>query len=132
MRVTQAPVFLDKSWPPAEHDLHAISMIEARAPRLAGDAFIPRLSRMAVGAAGVRRRGGGVIMMGRMSRVFALLGVARWLGWSGQALAAARVALVVGNGDYAAEIGKLKNPTSDAQLRADTLTGLGFEVALVT
>src|SRR5688572_2532456 len=74
--------------------------------------------------------------MGRMSRVFALLvaplGVALWLVWSGEASAAARVALVVGNGDYAAEIGKLKNPTSDAQMMADTLTGLGFEVALVT
>jgi uncharacterized caspase-like protein len=71
-------------------------------------------------------------MMGRMSRVFALLGVALWFVWSGEASAAARVALVVGNGDYAAEIGKLKNPTSDAQMVADTLTGLGFEVALVT
>ena len=71
-------------------------------------------------------------MMGRMSRVFALLGVALWLAWPGEASAAARVALVVGNGDYAAEIGKLKNPTSDAQMMADTLTGLGFEVALVT
>ncbi len=71
-------------------------------------------------------------MMGRMSRVFALLGVALWLAWSGEALAAARVALVVGNGDYAAEIGKLKNPASDAQLMADTLNGLGFEVSLVT
>ena len=71
-------------------------------------------------------------MMGRMSRVLALLGVALWLVLSGEALAAARVALVVGNGNYAAEIGKLKNPTSDAHLMADTLTGLGFEVALVT
>jgi uncharacterized protein YgiM (DUF1202 family) len=71
-------------------------------------------------------------MMGRMSRVFALLGVALWLAWPGEASAAARVALVVGNGDYTAEIGKLKNPTSDAQMMADTLTGLGFEVSLVT
>jgi len=71
-------------------------------------------------------------MMGRMSRVFALLSVALWLGWSGEAVAAARVALVVGNGDYAADIGKLKNPASDAQMMADTLTGLGFEVSLVT
>jgi uncharacterized caspase-like protein len=75
-------------------------------------------------------------MMGRMSRVLALLvaplGVALWLVWSGEVLAAARVALVVGNGDYAAAIGKLKNPTSDAKMMADTLTGLGFDVALVT
>ena len=75
-------------------------------------------------------------MMGRMSRVFALLSVALWLAWSGEALgdsgAAARVALVVGNGDYAPEIGRLKNPVNDAQLMADTLKGLGFEVSLVT
>jgi hypothetical protein len=78
-------------------------------------------------------------MLGRMSRVFALLVaplvVALWLAWSGEAMGdsgAARVALVVGNGDYAAEIGKLKNPAGDAQLMADTLTGVGFEVALVT
>ena len=70
-------------------------------------------------------------MMGRMSRAIALLGVALWLGWSGEALAAARVALVVGNGEYAQEIGKLKNPTSDAQLMADTLKSLGFEPATV-
>jgi uncharacterized protein YgiM (DUF1202 family) len=67
-----------------------------------------------------------------MSRIFALLGVALWLAWPGAALAAARVALVVGNGDYAAEIGRLKNPTSDANLMAKTLTDLGFEVSLVT
>ena len=76
-------------------------------------------------------------MVGRMSRVFALLGVALWFAWAGDAAlgasgAAARVALVVGNGDYAAEIGKLKNPTSDATLMAKTLTDLGFEVSLVT
>jgi uncharacterized caspase-like protein len=67
-----------------------------------------------------------------MSRIFALLGVALWLALPGEALAAARVALVVGNGDYAAEIGRLKNPTSDATLMAKTLTDLGFEVSLVT
>jgi uncharacterized caspase-like protein len=66
-----------------------------------------------------------------MSRVFAMLGVAFWLGLSGEAWAAARVALVVGNGEYAPEIGKLKNPAGDAQLMADTLRSLGFEVALV-
>ncbi|HJR20639.1 MAG TPA: caspase family protein, partial [Dongiaceae bacterium] len=71
-----------------------------------------------------------------MSRALALLGVALWLVWSGEALGAsgavARVALVVGNGAYAPEIGKLKNPASDAQLMADALKGLGFEVAVVT
>jgi uncharacterized caspase-like protein len=47
------------------------------------------------------------------------------------ALADARVALVIGNGDYGDEIGKLKNPTNDATLMAETLRGLGFEVSLV-
>jgi uncharacterized caspase-like protein len=47
------------------------------------------------------------------------------------ALADARVALVIGNGDYGTDIGKLKNPTNDAALMAETLRGLGFEVSLV-
>ena len=69
-------------------------------------------------------------MMGRMSRCSRCW--ASRSGWRGRARpAAARVALVIGNGDYAAEIGKLKNPASDAQLMADALSGLGFEVALV-
>jgi uncharacterized caspase-like protein len=46
-------------------------------------------------------------------------------------LADARVALVVGNGDYEGDLGKLKNPTNDAALMADTLKGLGFDVVLV-
>jgi uncharacterized caspase-like protein len=67
----------------------------------------------------------------------AMLGVALWpalsaFGFSGEAFAAARVALVVGNGDYGPEIGRLKNPGNDARLMAETLEGLGFEVALVT
>ncbi|HEV8392145.1 MAG TPA: caspase family protein [Dongiaceae bacterium] len=70
--------------------------------------------------------------LGRRGRVFAIVGVALWLALSGEAFASARVALVVGNGNYTPEIGKLKNPAGDAQLMADTLTGLGFEVALVT
>src|SRR5262245_32338780 len=74
-------------------------------------------------------------MMGWVSRVVALLGVALWLSLSGGlsngAFAAARVALVVGNGEYGAEIGKLKNPANDAQLMAATLKDLGFDVALV-
>ncbi len=71
-------------------------------------------------------------MIGHVGRVVAIMGIALWLALSGQALAAARVALVVGNGDYGPEIGKLKNPDSDAKLMAKTLEGLGFEVALVT
>jgi uncharacterized caspase-like protein len=36
-----------------------------------------------------------------------------------------RVALVIGNGQYHS-VPRLANPTHDAQLIADTLTGLGF------
>jgi uncharacterized caspase-like protein len=71
-------------------------------------------------------------MIGRAGRTIAMVGVALWLALSGQAWASARVALVVGNGDYGAEIGKLKNPANDAKLMAETLKGLGFDVALVT
>jgi uncharacterized caspase-like protein len=41
------------------------------------------------------------------------------------------VALVIGNSEYGPEIGKLKNPASDAKLMAETLKGLGFSVDLV-
>jgi len=78
----------------------------------------------------------GRVMIGQVGRVVALLGVALWLslsaGMSDGAFAAARVALVVGNGDYGAEIGKLKNPPNDAKLMAQTLKDLGFDVSLVT
>ncbi|HJT11713.1 MAG TPA: caspase family protein, partial [Dongiaceae bacterium] len=70
-------------------------------------------------------------MMGRIGRAFVLLSIALCLVLPGDAWAATRVALVVGNGAYAPEIGKLKNPRNDAQLMAETLQGLGFEVALV-
>ena len=42
-----------------------------------------------------------------------------------------RVALVIGNSEYGAAIGKLKNPANDAKLMAETLRGLGFSVDLV-
>lgn len=76
-------------------------------------------------------------MFGRVGRVVAVLGIALWLplvwlAMPGQASAAARVALVVGNGDYGPEIGRLKNPANDARLMAETLEGLDFEVTLVT
>ncbi|HEY1382486.1 MAG TPA: caspase family protein [Dongiaceae bacterium] len=81
-------------------------------------------------------------MVGRFGRRFAMVGVAFWLalsglvisglGFSSEALASARVALVVGNGDYGPEIGKLKNPANDAKLMSDTLKDLGFDVSLVT
>jgi uncharacterized caspase-like protein len=88
------------------------------------------------GAAVLLRRGGRGIMIGHVGRVFAILGVALWLalsghGLSGEAWASARVALVVGNGEYGQEIGRLKNPAGDAKLMAETLQGLGFDVSLV-
>lgn len=60
--------------------------------------------------------------------------VALWLcawGLAGQgALAEPRIALVVGNGAYAA-VNPLANPVNDAELMAKTLEGLGFSVTLV-
>jgi uncharacterized caspase-like protein/uncharacterized protein YgiM (DUF1202 family) len=69
----------------------------------------------------------------------------RVLGWAGVLLCAVlvlaapaataradgRVALVIGNADYGAAIGRLKNPVNDAKLIAGTLEGLGFKVDLV-
>ena len=50
-----------------------------------------------------------------------------------QALAAPRVALVVGNGGYdPANIVRLANPVNDARLMASALERVGFEVSLVT
>ena len=49
----------------------------------------------------------------------------------GQALAAPRVALVVGNGAYH-RISALRNPVNDAELMAGTLRGLGFDVSVAT
>ena len=53
-----------------------------------------------------------------------------WLAGLGQVVAEPRVALVIGNGAYA-HVGALPNPAEDAQLIADTLGGLGFDVTLV-
>ncbi len=47
------------------------------------------------------------------------------------AVAQDRIALVIGNGGYQT-VGKLPNPTRDAQLMADTLTASGFDVTLVS
>ena len=44
----------------------------------------------------------------------------------GQAAAAARIALVIGNSAYAEA--PLANPANDARLMAETLRGLGFDV----
>ena len=43
-----------------------------------------------------------------------------------------RVALVIGNSDYGAEMGKLPNPANDAALMAKTLKQVGFDVITVT
>lgn len=63
----------------------------------------------------------------------ALLGLALGVLAPGAApaMADARVALVIGNGDYEGDLGKLKNPANDAALMADTLQQLGFDVVLV-
>jgi carboxyl-terminal processing protease len=47
---------------------------------------------------------------------------------AGSALAEPRVALVIGNSGYGAEIGRLANPANDAGLMAKTLRGIGFTV----
>lgn len=46
----------------------------------------------------------------------------------GMAAAAPRVALVIGNGGYGDAIGRLANPTHDAELVAQSLTEVGFSV----
>ena len=43
-----------------------------------------------------------------------------------------RVALVIGNGDYAQKHWQLENPPSDAELIADTLAALDFDVIVAT
>lgn len=45
---------------------------------------------------------------------------------AGPADAERRMALVIGNSDYA--VGPLDNPVNDASLMAETLTAAGFEV----
>ncbi|HWA49988.1 MAG TPA: caspase family protein [Dongiaceae bacterium] len=69
-------------------------------------------------------------MLGRLGKFLVAFGFVLLLA-PAMALADARVALIIGNGEYGPEIGKLKNPTNDAALMADTLKGLGFDVALV-
>ena len=59
-----------------------------------------------------------------------VLVLALWLVGMGQALAEARIALVIGNGAYQ-HVGALANPANDGQLMADTLGGLGFTVTLL-
>jgi len=56
-----------------------------------------------------------------------------WLSAVGALAAEAepRVALVVGNSDYGADLGRLPNPVNDAKLMAATLRKVGFEVVEV-
>jgi len=54
------------------------------------------------------------------------------LNLSATALAAGRVALVVGNADYQIKEGKLKNAADDAKAVASTLHKLGYQVTLLT
>lgn len=72
-------------------------------------------------------------MFTRLWTLFVVLGLAMVLALplAAPAQADARVALVIGNGDYGGDLGRLKNPANDAALMADTLKGLGFDVALV-
>lgn len=49
-----------------------------------------------------------------------------------QSQAEQRVALVIGNSDYGAEMGKLPNPANDAALMAKTLKQVGFDVISIT
>ena len=59
-----------------------------------------------------------------------ILALVIWLIGTGLAGAEPRIALIVGNGGYTA-VGGLSNPVNDAELMANTLQGLGFEVTLL-
>jgi uncharacterized caspase-like protein len=52
--------------------------------------------------------------------------------WAGSAEAEPRVALVIGNSHYGADIGALPNPVNDAGLMANALQQTGFTVIKVT
>ena len=54
-----------------------------------------------------------------------------WLVSTGQALAEARIALVIGNSNYTV-VSTLPNPVNDAALMAQTLSDVGFSVTLVS
>ncbi len=74
----------------------------------------------------MRVLGGGAAVL-RAAMILMVLAVASMA----PAQADGRVALVIGNADYGAAIGPLKNPANDAKLIADTLESLGFKVDLV-
>ena len=62
-------------------------------------------------------------------RVLVILIAMIWL--AAPALAEKRIALVIGNGDYRIDRWKLANPTRDADLMAQKLRAVGFEVHTV-
>ena len=72
---------------------------------------------------------------GKDSRVSLILRISAWLisllCAAVSAIAEERIALVIGNGNYAA-VQPLDNPVNDASLIADTLTAVGFNVTLLT
>ena len=77
-------------------------------------------------AGGFSCRAGARTEVKRARRVAVVLAAAVWLGASSEAaLASARVALVIGNGDYA-RFGDLQNPANDARAMAEKLQSLGF------
>jgi carboxyl-terminal processing protease len=74
-------------------------------------------------------------MIGRIGIVAAglfLLGQLWTQGWTQGAQAEPRIALVIGNSHYGADIGSLPNPVNDAGLMAQALQQTGFQVIKVT
>jgi uncharacterized caspase-like protein len=66
-------------------------------------------------------------------RCFSLVLSLGFLGiFSSDCLATGKVALVIGNGDYADKNARLNNPANDAIAISNSLTALGFEVILKT
>ncbi|WP_374377881.1 caspase family protein [Dongia sp.] len=70
-------------------------------------------------------------IFGRYSKLLGLA-VALVILAGGHALAEPRVALVIGNAGYGADIGNLANPVNDAKLMQASLGKAGFDVILVT
>ena len=71
-------------------------------------------------------------MIGRIGIVAAgLFLLGQWVA-SGAAQAEPRIALVIGNSHYSADIGALPNPVNDAGLMAQALQQTGFTVIKVT
>jgi Caspase domain len=64
-------------------------------------------------------------------RMFVILALLLW-AVAGEARAEKRIALIIGNSDYATAGWDLANPVRDAQLMKTTLEKVGFSVTLVT